>query len=100
LVGLSRIGCLQLWQIARTLPEAEIVLVLSADKAMIDNEASPCHTDENSIDPSRTLLLTWILIWRPLVTCTRWLGARKILSDVIMLPTLGPVNRVRMQRAS
>ena len=39
----------------------------------------------------------WIFIRRPLVTCTCWLGARYC---VAMLPTLGSVNRVRVQLAS
>jgi hypothetical protein len=46
-----------------------------------------------------TQLLTWIHVRRPLITCTCWLDARLIPSGVIMLPTLGAVNRIRAQGA-
>ena len=46
------------------------------------------------IDPARTQLLTW-RVRRPLITCTCWLDACLI----IMLPTLGAVNRIREQGA-
>jgi hypothetical protein len=38
-------------------------------------ERFSCAILDNSVDPSRTLLLSWILIWRRLITCTRWLSS-------------------------
>jgi len=65
----------------------------------VENRRHSRRNRRNGFDPSRTQLLTWIPISRPLITCTRRPGARYIMPAVIMLPTLGPVNRVCLQRA-